>query len=235
MAALGSKDVVSIIAEIRAITSVGSGAVSDAQVLGWLNEGVAEVASMYRWSWLEAEGHFHTIDGQTHYDYPASTDATVLLPGCEKIIAIYHSSLHQRVRPTSLAAAVEAYGGTFPEAATATNFYLHGGAIYLLPIPTSAVQYNVFYLKGPDALEVSASSYPQWNAQFHHVLVHYGEWRMWQREEDNDKAQIAQANFYRILSQMISWYSNLADDRPWALGKDPISSILTNTPFLDGL
>ena len=112
---------------------------------------------------------------------------------------------------------------------------MFGGNINLLPKPTvSSVKYNVLYYKEPTSITTVTS--PAFNAQFHHILVHYGEWRMWQREEDLDKANEAHAQFYRLLGQMIAWYKTAGDRGPWAVGSGSSTTMpATNTPFLNGL
>jgi hypothetical protein len=219
-----------LINEVRAQTLVSSTAVSDTIVLGWLNEGLAEVASAADWPWLEASGHFHTTAGTQSYDLDGAD-----LPNLERIIAVYDHTEPRRLMQVSPQAAFDAFGGDMPSSEHATAFFVFAGNINLLPVPSaSATQYDILYYKQPTSITTATS--PEWNAQFHHILAHYGEWRMWQREEDLEKANEAHAQFYRILGQMVAWYNRVGDRAMWAVGSGQSSLAgLTNTPFLNGM
>jgi hypothetical protein len=69
---------------------------------------------------------------------------------------------------------------------------------------------------------------------FHSVLVHYGEFRAWQREEDLDKAAASYSHFADMLERMRLWYTQRVDDHPWSVGQPDWGRAVTNTPFLDG-
>jgi hypothetical protein len=227
-----------IIADIRTQTLVSSTAVTDNEVLAWLNEGVAEVASTTDWPWLQASGHVHTVANQAYATIVGVHGAGIIGADVERIIAITPNGAlgNGRLQQVSPYEALNEYSGKPSSAQWATHFYTWAGLVYFLPTPTTISVYDVLYIKTPTAL-ASTSSTPEWNGLFHHILVHYGEWRMWQREEDLDKANEAHAQFYRVLAQMIAWYSPQHPVGPIVIGSGGIRSgaVLTNTPFVDGL
>jgi len=115
-----------------------------------------------------------------------------------------------------------------------TGFFIWGSSLYLNPVPDSVIPLRVVYHKVPTVL--TAGSAPEFDPIFHHALVHYGEFRVWQREEDLDKASAAYAHYSDIVERMGGWYTERIDSTPWQVGVPPWSgSALTNTPFLDGL
>lgn len=113
-----------------------------------------------------------------------------------------------------------------------TGFFLWGDSLYLNPVPDDDYSLIVVYHKAPTAITTEGS--PEFDAMFHGALVHYGEYRCWQREEDLDKARAAYSNFVTTVEEMRKFYAQRVDDSPWAIGK-PAEGRWTNTPFLDGL
>lgn len=219
-----------LIIQVRAATMVPSAMVSDANLTTWINEGLYKVAASDRWPWLEASSNFTTTAGTQAYAISGIASGAV-----DRIAAIYSNTKRRRLVQVSAAQALEAYGGDMPSGAHADSFYIWAGSIYLLPVPdTSSVQYNLYYYKAPTALTTNTS--PEFDAVFHRVLAHYAEMRLWQFEEDTQKAQAAEVQFYRVLTEMRGWYRDIAEDEPWAVGV-PQSRRATrsNTPFLDGL
>lgn len=113
-----------------------------------------------------------------------------------------------------------------------TGFFIWGDSLYLNPCPDDDYSLIVVYHKAPTAIATDTS--PEFDTMFHGALVHYGEYRCWQREEDLDKARQAYSNFATTVEEMRKFYAQRIDDSPWAVGR-PAEGRWTNTPFLDGL
>lgn len=216
-----------IIAAVRATTLLDTDQVTDDEMLVWVNEGHFRLAALHSWPWLQAAGHFHSAGAVQAYPI-TDIDATA-----RRIVAIYDDTTSRRVRQVSATNAIETYGNDFPTAALATCYFLWGGSIYLIPIPTVVATYRVLYYKAPTAISTITS--PEFDTQFHGALVHYGEFRVWEREEDLEKAGASYAHYLDMVGRMNAWYGQQAEDNPWAVGQPVASARWTNTPFLDGL
>lgn len=114
-----------------------------------------------------------------------------------------------------------------------TGFFIWNSSLYLMPVPDDVGALRIFYHKAPTAITLGGA--PEFDVTFHHALAHYGEFRMWQREEDLDKATASYAHYKDIADEMRDWYRQRVDDSPWQIGAGIGSGVLTNTPFLDGL
>jgi len=217
-----------MIAAIRTSTLLPATRVSDDEMLDWVNEGYFRLAVLHGWPWLEAAGHFHATVGQQ--DYPL----TDIDASARRLIAVYDDESNRRLRQVAPAVAINEYGDEFPSAERATCFFVWADRIYLIPVPTAVTMiYKVLYHKAPAALLVGTS--PEFDPMFHHCLVHYGEFRAWQLEEDLDKAAAAYSHYADMVERMRMWYTQRVDDDPWAVGSPSGSARSSNTPFLDGL
>jgi hypothetical protein len=227
-----------IIAAVRTATLVPVGQVSDADVLGWVNEGYGRIASLHPWPWLEGNGQFETVAEQQAYPLASAVvdDLEAVTPAVQavrRIVAVYDDSKRVTLRQWSPSSAVTVYGDMWPPAAHATGFFLWANSLHLIPVPTGEVVYRVLFHKAVTPLAHGSS--PEFDSMFHPALVHYGEYRAWQREEDLDKAAASYAHYSDIADRMGNWYMDRVDNSPWAIGVPGISGWLSNTPFLDGL
>jgi len=217
-----------LIAAVRTSTLIPTTQVSDDDLLNWLNEGYYRLAAMFNWSWLEASGHVDTVVGQQAYVLSTALDVSV-----RRIVAVYDDAGRTRLRQLDAGQAVEMYGDDWPTGERATCFFLWAGSLYLIPVPTTIKIYKVLYHKTPTAL--TAGSGPEFDPMFHHCLVHYGEFRAWQREEDLDKAAASYSHYADMVERMRLWYTQRVDEHPWAVGRPDGGGRWSNMPFLDGL
>jgi hypothetical protein len=121
------------------------------------------------------------------------------------------------------------------EAGRPVCFTVWAESMYLNPVPDDDYILLVAYQKAPTAIVSSGSpTAPEFDEQFHEALVHYGEFRTWQREEDLDKANTAYSHFMDTVNQMARWYRMRTDEEPWKLGSGRVTGRATNTEFLNG-
>lgn len=228
-----------LIAAIRTSTLVPSTQVTDDQVLSWINEGYYRIVSQRSWPWLEQSGELATVAAQQAYPLATSIvdDVEAVTPvarSVRRIVAVYDDTKRVRLRQWSPSTAVSVFGDQWTSSQHAYAFYIWGGSLHLIPVPSdSDILYRVLLHKAPTALTVGGA--PEFDPIFHHCLAHYGEFRMWQREEDLDKATAAYAHYSDMVERMASWYAQTVDDSPWQIGVGGSAGAWTNTPFLDGL
>ena len=216
---------------VRTATRVSSAKITDAELTTWINEGLYRVSSFERhWPWLEDDDTFVTVADQQAYAVSS------LAADVERISVLYSDTKRTRLQEIDRGTALENWGGDMPTGQHAHSWFIWGSSIYLIPIPDTAdVQYNALYYKSPTALSADGDD-PEWDAQFHDILVHYCEMRVWMHEEEPQKAGIAKGLFFERLDDMRKWYRDRADDSPWAIGVPPLKGVRhTNTPFLGGL
>lgn len=178
-----------------------------------INEGVLEVSSRFRWPWLAASANLSVT--ATVQEYALSTiDADLA-----QIAAIVDNNRKVKLQEVTPHYVWELEGGDPTDAAEANVFYLWGDSVFLHPVPntTEADAYKVFFYKRPTLLTNDASV-PQWDSQFHMVVAFYAIARVWEREEDFEKAKSWRDQFNERLEQMARFYLNRADDHPIIVG-----------------
>lgn len=222
---------------------VPSSQVSDADLTGWINEGYNDVISRLDWPWMHAQGTLTTVASQEGYDFDdiaeyvgdGRVNDETSYGAVARIISIYDVEQRTKLREVSPQQIYDEYGGVRPSSERATHFWIMGRYVFLHPVPSAADRtYRVFYIQRITELSQDTDT-PAFESIFHSILKHYGEMRMWQREEDLHKAAAAEAKYAAVLAAMGRWYMDRADDSPWVLGSGSGRTSRTNTPFLDGL
>ena len=210
---------------VRLATLIDSGDVSDAALLTMINDSIYHVSQMVDAPWLEDEETLTTI---------ASTQA-YLLSGftaeVEQITKIREPSVHRSLVPISKQMAYEMWGDNV-SSSTAKFYYIEQEKINLIPIPDAILVYKVNFIKAPAVL-TTGSDTPAWLTSFHNIVVDYVVARIWEREEDFQKAAFTQQKFDQRLRAMMQTYESRAGNAPWAVGAG-LEVRGTNTPFLDG-
>ena len=231
-----------LIAMIRTATMIPSSMVTDAEILRWINEGYFRTAAMRPWPWLEQSGEFETVADQQAYplataivdDVDPEEPAVPVARTVRRIVAIYDDTRRVRLRQWDATLAVDTFGDEWPSSAHATAFFIWADSLYLIPVPSEDdILYRVLLHKAPAALTLATD--PDFDEMFHPCLAHYGEFRMWQREEDFEKATSAYAHYLDMVENMGEWYRSRFGDSPWQIGVPQQPRVWTNTPFLDGL
>lgn len=160
-----------------------------------------------------------TLDGEIVKITALSTNVATIERGCFGTTAATHlDNAVIKFAPMS-------------EAARPTTYSVWAEALCLQPVPDDDYILLVVYQKAPTAIEAATS--PEFDTMFHEALVHYGEFRVWQREEDLDKANAAFAHYTDMVEKMAAWYRARLDHEPWSVGSGAILPSATNTPFLN--
>lgn len=178
-----------------------------------VNEGYRDIVSKFLWPFMAADAALTTVLDQQAYAF------TAVASNISRIEAIIDNDKRRRLVEVAAADAWEMYGGDMPSSSDATHFFLWGNNIHLMPVPDSAVvdAYQVYYYKTPTLLSNDTDT-PEWDAQFHMALAFYAIAKVWEREEDFDKAEYWQGRFNARVELMASFYLNRASDQPSIVG-----------------
>lgn len=205
---------------------------SNAKILNVINEGVRVVSNRFRWPWLAGSANLSVVADTDSYAL-TSIDADIT-----SLEAITVNGRRQRLREVSIANALADYGGDLPESRYATHFFIWGADLHLIPTPSENVTdaYKVYYYKKPTELS-NDSDTPEWDSRFHLVLAYWGLRRVWEREEDMEKADYWNAQFEAEVDRMAAFYLNRASDSPAVVGLGMPTrrvSERVHLPVLDG-
>ena len=192
--------VTEILAAIRRQTLVTSttGDLSDADLTEIFEEGYNIVSATHRWPWLEASANL---------DVTAATVAVTLPTGFAFMRAIVRNGKSYSLQEIPQDKYLHLVGDNPTTSTDARFFYITNTTVGFYPTPsaTEVGAYICFYYKNP-TIPTGASS-PEWASQFHHILVDYGSYRVWEREEYFDESQNAYGRFVRGLKDMIRFYN----------------------------
>lgn len=201
---------------------------SDTKIDNVINQGLRELSTRFAWPWLLTTTTISTIASQQAY-----TIATDFL----RLHTIRPTGVNDRLDVISPVEAFETYGDNFQEGDTATTCFLIGNQINLIPIPnaTTANAYQVHYVKRAATLANDTDT-PEFAEEFHLLLADYAVAKVWEREEDFTKRDIAMSDFDAAVEQMASFYLDRTEDRPMIYGEPPHMrrGLHRNMPFLDG-
>ena len=206
----------------RELTLVETDDISNTKINNIIDQGIRELASRFRWPWLETTDTIAVVAGTRSYALP--TDFQYL-----------HSLLRAgskiRLRATSPSKALGTYGDDFPEG-TAEGYYLWGSSLFLTRNPASNETLNLFYYQSPTMLS-NDTDVPGFDAQFHLLLADYAISKIWEREEDFVKAKASVNRWDDGVEQMARWYQERTEDMPMVLGEEPtIRATVLNMPWL---
>ncbi len=207
----------------RELTLVETDDISNDKINNIVNQGIREMASRFRWPWLETTTTIAVVSGTRSYALP--TDFQYLH-------SLLRASSRIRLRATSASKALGAYGDDFPTG-TASGYYLWGSNLFLTKDPDSNETLNLFYYQAPTVLSNDTDS-PAFDSQFHLLLADYTVSKIWEREEDFVKAKASEDRWDDGVEQMARWYQERTNDMPMILGEEPsIRATILNMPWLD--
>ena len=203
-------DLDAILAQVRTLSLLTVGDISDADVTVFINEGYNDLSSLFEWPWLQAQATA-TITADTAAVTPPS--------GWAKIRAVMLDGESGRLRQIQDIKAWERWGDDVPSG-TPETYYMFGETLYVQPIPTANTDLRIYYTTTPTLLSAGADL-PEWDAQFHTVLADFALKRVWEREEDLTKARSHEAAYNRTVNAMGRYYLNRSDDQPVVFGESP--------------
>lgn len=215
-------DLQTIRSAIRRQTLVAVGDVSDTQLNDIVNEGYRLVALSSRWPWLHTSVQFSTVANQAEYTITSGGDINVSN-------LMYYDAVVDNDKRSGLLVEIShkyflsMYGGDPPTGTPATSYYIRGdGAntvLGLVPTPSAneANAYTLWYYKTPTLLSLDTDE-PEWTETLHHILIDYGRYRVWEREENFEESRAAFALFVSGLSELRSFYARRGSEAPLIRG-----------------
>ena len=215
-----------ITTQVRLVTLIDTGDVSDGAILTLINDCIYHISQMVDAPWLEDEETLTTIASTQAY---ALTGFTAEV---EQITKIRQPSVKRTLIPISSVTAYDIWGDNV-SSSTPKYYYIEQENINLVPIPDAVLVYKVQFIKAPAVLTAGADT-PAWLTSFHNIVVDYVVARLWEREEDFQKAAFTQQKFDQRLRAMMQTYKSRAGNASWVVGAGSGVRGGGNTPFLDG-
>ncbi len=210
---------------IRDIARIGTHDVTDANLDTFLDEGYGEVVTNRNWPWG------YSLTPQT-ITMISGTDEYVLNSAVKQVLAVVE--VDQRY---ALEAISQSEWARTKERINSTSrpqrFVFTRGTLHLFPVPGNTDDLDVYYYEHP-AFAAADASEPVFHDSFHTILVDWGLSRMWEQEEDFDKAESYRARFEIKMERMGKFYNDEVLDRPMIYGDRPSVSKgrFPNMPWL---
>ncbi len=221
--------VATIIDQVRQICLLSTTVLTDAEVIGFIDEANDKIASAFDWPWLKATADVNTGSGDGVASVPAGFARlrTVLLDGeATKLAEISDQEAWER------------WGDDLPSGTPRVFWFTDHETIQVAPVESGVTALVLKYWKQPTVLDGTGDT-PEFDDRFHKVLADWALYRVWQREEDYVKAQQHEVAFNRGLNDMARHYFNFSEDHPIVAG-EPMDFHQrmrgnANLPWLDGV
>jgi hypothetical protein len=183
-----------------------------------LNEGERFVSTLEKWPYLFASSEEDYAASTREYDLSSDFLITDLAYVDQIVDKYYHK---RRLIPVSFAEYIDMYGSD-PRSGWPRYYYLTGGdTLGFVPVPTTTTTgetgFVVYYYKQPTVMSTTSSS-PEWASNHHDILVDYGLYRTWEREEYFDERDKAFGRFVEGISLMKRFYNMRVADSPIVFG-----------------
>ena len=196
-------DLTALTSAVRRQTNLTTADVADADITAILNEGIQEVSAIQRWDFLHTRGTINVTANTPEVNLPADFRLMDFVQQVGKrngpLIMLSFDEYSYR------------FGDNASTGSQARYFYLRTEdgtqkiGFYPTPSTTASNEYELFYFKAPTLLS-SGSDTPEWDDQYHRLLVDYASYRLWEREEYFDESERAFRRYQRQLSDMIRYY-----------------------------
>lgn len=199
---------------IRLQTVVEDTNVTDANINLIINQGIHEVSVAEDWPFLQAST---TIDlSDSTQTYALSSEASDF-NRAEALVDDDHDRTLEFMSPTSFF--YEVGNDTGNESTNPEFWTIWENKIYLSPIPSSddTARLTLYYYKNPTTLSADDDT-PEWDVAWHWILVEYGKWKLYEREEYFTEAERAFNSYTRYLADMAAYYSFQANPFPFTAG-----------------
>ncbi len=208
---------------VRTLSKVGSHSVSDTELDVFLDEGYGEVVTNRTWSW----GYALTPVTVT---LVSGTDVYSLAASVKRIIAVVEADQGyplQAISQTDWARRKEATVAT----STPLQYTFSKGDLHVWPVPGVTDDLYVYYYEHPEFAAADASV-PAFDETFHPILVDWAMSRLWEVEEDFEKAEDYRSRFEIKLIRMAKFNNSEVEDRPMIFGARPEVTHVSNMPWL---
>lgn len=221
--------VADIIDSARQVTLLSTSDVSDAVMIEFIDEGNNKVASAFDWPWLKASSDINSASGTGVVTLPADFG---------RLRAVLLDNDSTKLAELSDSEGWERWGDDLPDGTPQVFWFIDNTTIQLAPVETGQTATVVKYWKTPTVLDQTTDT-PQFDSRFHKILADWAAYRVWQREEDYQKAQQHEIAFARTLNDMARFYLNRGLDYPIVFGESPDyvqrRRGVNNMPWLDGV
>ncbi len=200
-----------LLEHIRLATVIEDTNVTDAQITVIINQGIHEVSVATQWPWLEASETITLVQDQNNYSPAADWNRT------QSLVYDDNDTIIPYLAPSSY---FELYGNDTGNTSTNFKFFtIWGGEILLTPIPSAADTDRLthYYYKNPTELSAGGDT-PEWDEAFHWIIVEYGKWKLYEREEYYDQSERAFLSFARYLEDMEKYYNKRVSRTPYIAG-----------------
>lgn len=210
-----------LIDRVRQKTMIGTSELSDNGMILWFNDAADEISNRFDNEWLVGIEDITTVASTQNYTLTADT---------AQILAIVQDGTRKSLTPVTRMDVLARYGDDIPEAAEAKWYYWWDGDIFLVPTPNAVVTYHANIL-GVPVIFTAVADIPAFLVSHHNVLAEYVEARVWEREEEFEKAIQAQARFENGVRNLRLAYQSRVNRQPWAFGDGRPSYFARNDPF----
>jgi len=190
---------------VRQQTLVEAADFSAANLTTVINQGLYELGTAGDWPFLDASAALIIEDG---------ADAYALPTGFDRLVAVYDDD-GVMLPETHRRSAVQQFRAPVPGKPQA--FYLWQEQLVFVPAPDTTFFMTVDYRKLPTLL-VNDTDVPEWHPAFHMVLAEYAASKVWEREEDMERAGFYYGNFLGKVNDMELFYRNRGMDSPLVVG-----------------
>lgn len=200
--------------QIRLLAVVEDTNVTDAQLNTIINQGVEEVAGAFHWPWLEASTTISLVDSQQ--TYALSSEASDF----NTAVALVDDDNDDTIEFIAPSKFFELVGNdTGNESGDPDYWTIWEDKIYLTPIPEAndTNRLTLYYYKNPTTMSAD-DDVPEWDNAFHWILVEYGKWKLWEREEYFEQAERSRQTFTQYLADMSAFYLARIKRAPFIYG-----------------
>jgi len=205
------------------IARIDSNDITDADLDRYLDEGYSEVVSNREWPWT------YSLTPET-VTMVSGTDKYTLTSAVKRVVAVVETVLGY---PLEMVSQID--WARRKDALSATTdpriFVFTRGTLHLWPVPATTDDLDVYYYEHP-AWGALDTDEPVFDSAFHTVLVDWALSRIWEKEEDFDRADIYRSKFEIKMSRMTRFYNTEMSDKPMIYGERPEATGGTNLPWL---
>jgi hypothetical protein len=184
----------------------------DATIDELLNEALNQTATVFTWPWLEGDP-VHTFDSaDATPSYTAPADYWRILAVVETASTVNLRFLPWREIRRRTGGDLDYHSGN------PVVWSLYQDKIYLLPEPSSVINYTVDYLLKP-AFAAGDTALPPFEAAFHLALAWWAMAEIWEEEEDMERSDFYRNKWANRVSEMAIFYNLQPADQPLIYGE----------------
>lgn len=193
---------------VRVSTLVEADDLTDSKVNNLMNQAVRDVSSRFDWPFLATSDTIAVTNATDTYALPTDADRleAVLIAGSTAPLI--------EVSPGT----AFAQDGAVPSSGTPSWYFLWGGNLVLRPQPDGDSTLTVYYYRKPATLDNDIDE-PEWADKFHYLISDFVMSKLWEREEDFQRASVYEARYLQGIEAMARFYLNRVSDAPLIVGE----------------